>query len=259
MKLRTLCAILLLTLLVPIHPIIAQPLQIGSPRSQTTPATSPSSVSIGAFSGFSMVISSPDYFYNYSDYAPPGLGLRYGMCGMLKGEVSHIVRTSPDFSLVGEIRYSNIFNSSGFSGTPLTSTSAELGMLSFGFGVEQAINSGGRTSPYFGLTLDINEVAPGSLTTTTKDSLGRQTSTTTNLAGAVWQMRFGVTPRIGVLTHLTNALALDVSVHYQVVNLANRADQTPKNGLLDPFGKEPLISQMNAFIGVMWTLPTRGK
>ena len=111
----------------------------------------------------------------------------------------------------------------------------------------------------FRLTVDVNEIAPGSLTTTTKDSLGNQSSASSDLTGSVWQLRFGVTPRIGVITRLSNALSLDVSLHYQAVNLVNRANQTPKNKLLDPFGNEPLISQMNAFIGVTWTLPVRGR
>jgi len=95
------------------------------------------------------------------------------------------------------------------------------------------------------------------LTTTTRNANGTETTVNSNLAGDVWQLRFGISPRVGFLTRLTRSLTLDAALQYQIINLINRQDDTPKNNLLDPFGRESLITQMNFMIGVMWALPRR--
>ncbi|HET7152372.1 MAG TPA: hypothetical protein VFJ29_01295 [Candidatus Kapabacteria bacterium] len=208
--------------------------------------------------GLAMAISGPDYFYNYNDYAPPGLGLRYGMTGEARLKVTNFIRTAQNLSLVTGIKYTNIFHTSDYSTSSNFSANAVFGMLSFGIGFEQAINMG-RTLPYFGLTLDFNESAPGSVTVTTRDTAGNNHSVTKNLSGDIWQLRFGVTPRLGFMVKLARNLSFDASVSYQVINLINRADQTPKNFLTDQYGKEPLLSQMNLLFGINWALPTRTK
>jgi len=208
--------------------------------------------------GLAMAISGPDFFYNYNDYAPPGLGLRYGMTGEARLKVTNFIRTAQNLSLVAGVKYTNIFHTSDYSTSSNFSANAVFGMLSFGIGFEQAINMG-RTLPYFGLTLDFNEIAPGSATITTRDTAGNNHSVTKNLSGDIWQLRFGVTPRIGFMVRLARNLSFDASVSYAVINLINRADQTPKNFMVDQYGKEPLLSQVNMLFGVNWALPTRTK
>jgi hypothetical protein len=225
---------------------------------KSAPQTQGATVWVCGSMGLAMAISGPDYFYNYNDYAPPGLGLRYGLTGELRMKVTNFMKTAQNLSLVGGIKYTNIFHTSDYSASSNFSADAVFGMMSFGVGFEQAINMG-RTLPYFGLTLDFNEIAPGSVTVTTRDSAGNNHSATMNLSGNVWQLRFGVTPRIGFMVRLARNFSFDASLSYSVINLINRADQTPKNYMVDQYGKEPILSQMNMLLGVDWALPTRTK
>lgn len=213
-------------------------------------------VAFGASIGVPMMVSASEYFYNYGDYTPPGLGLRFGLAGSARMRIGGIDRANPAFAIIAESRYATIWHSSTPAGPSQATTSARFGMLSFGLGFEQAFGAG-RAQPFFGLTLDVNAIEPGSVRTTYLDNTGYHT-TSGNLAGDAWQLRFGVTPRMGIRAAINRALAIDVTAAYRIANIVNRADYTPKNYLLDEHGREALLTDASLSLGFLWTMPTVG-
>lgn len=235
---------------------------VGALASAQTPAAKPaakkalapvSGVSFGASIGVPLMVSASDYFYNYADYSPAGLGLRWGIAGALRMRIAGIDKGNAGFAVIADARYTTLWHNTTATPPLNISSNARFGMLSFGVGLEQAFGSG-RMQPFFGLTVDVNAIEPGTVRATTLDSTGYHT-VTTNLAGDVWQLRFGVTPRLGIRTMLTRSLSLDVTAAYQIANIINRADLTPKNYLLDEHGREALLSNASLSIGFMWTMP----
>lgn len=231
---------------------------IAQPKSpiRTAPQPALNGVAFGASLGAPMMVSASDYFYNYSDYNPAGLGLRYGIAGALRMRIAGIDKTNPTFAIIADARYTTLWHSTAATPTSSTTSNARYGMLSFGFGLEQALGSG-RTQPFFGLTVDVNAIEPGTVSSTTLTASGYHT-VSNNLAGDIWQLRFGVTPRMGIRAMLSRQLAFDVTAAYQIVNILNRADNTPKNYLLDEHGRESLLTSASISLGIMYTMPMAG-
>jgi hypothetical protein len=222
-------------------------------HAQTRPRTTTSKreLAFGAMLGPIMTVTASEGLFNYTNYTPPGLGVRWGINGGVRVRYNGSDARNPGFGLIGEARYTSMWHSDNGK-DPRFTYNARYSMITVSGGVEQAIGSG-RTRPFIGLTIDVNAIAPGSLTTTLFDGTTYHSSTT-DLTGTVWQLRFGVTPRIGVRAQLAKRMMLETIIAYQVVNLVNRADYAPKNALIDQYGKEALLSHAWMNLGLSWLL-----